>query len=356
VRSLLRIGIVGLGTRGLAAARVLDELPETQIRWLCDHSAEVRMRLRARFPNANPTSEVEDLLADESIDAIVVATPPPVRYEICRAAVEGDKHVLVGSPFARRGEQARELVRLAERRGRCLVLSDPLVFHPGVQRLKQLLDGRRLGRLYHVSAERHEPGLSSASRDRDPLWSLGAETLAAVVHLIGDEPIEAAARAESHLRPPTPDVIVAGLRFATGISVHVRLSSLHPVPASRLTVVGAKRTVEVDTLAPEYPLAIYDRASGPDGEDGEETGVSGGRMTSPALHPRDPLLEACRRFVESAREGFDALSTARSGAIAVSVVEALERSVDGEDEAPAEAVPDELPHSSEVVQLPLAPR
>jgi hypothetical protein len=121
-----------------------------------------------------------------------------------------------------------------------------------------------------------------------------------------------------------------------------------------MTVVGSKRTVVVDALARDHPLTIFERGASHHEEPGEEN-ASTGRMTIPSLRRADALQEACRRFVESVRNGSDPLGTARSGAIAVSVVEALERSVDRE-EIVTDPAADPLDGPSEVVPLPLAPR
>ena len=87
MRAPVRLGIVGLGERGTALARVLSETPQAQLRWLCDHRGEVRLAARTRFPSARTTSEFDDLLADEAIDGIVIATPRPTRYELVHAAI-----------------------------------------------------------------------------------------------------------------------------------------------------------------------------------------------------------------------------------------------------------------------------
>jgi predicted dehydrogenase len=335
MRAPVRLGIVGLGERGTALARVLSETPQAQLRWLCDHRGEVRLAARTRFPSARTTSEFDDLLADEAIDGIVIATPRPTRYELVHAALEQEKHVLVVGPIARRAEEADHLVRSAERHGRALVVAHRLLFHPAVAKLKELATGRTLGDLHYLHAE--ERDLRLRSEGRDPLWDVSADLVTTIVHLLADEPVEANARAESFVGSPVPDVVTAHLAFATGVSAHLHVSCLDPVPTSRLTIVAAKRMLVLDAYDRGRELTIHDKTVVAHPDSPSSMFVKVGQSTSPAIRNVDPMAAACEHFIAAMRIGGDSLGTAHCSALAVSVLDALERSLAAEE--PPQATP-----------------
>lgn len=336
MRAPLRLGIVGLGERGTALARMLAELPQAQLRWLCDHRGEVRLAARTRFPSARTTSEFEDILTDESIDGVVVATPRPTRYDLVRNALASEKHVLVVGPVARRAEEATHLVHSAEHHGRALVVAQPLLFHPAIAKLKEFATGRTLGELLYIQAE--ERDLRLRAEGRDPLWEVAADLVTTIVHLLGDEPVEATARAESYVGADVPDLVFAHLAFATGVGAHLHVSCLDPVPTTRLTFVGSKRMIVFDPRDRGRELSIHDKTVVAHPDSPRSMFVKVGQTTSPFVRSVEPIQAACEHFLASMRAGGDSLGTAHCSAIAVSVLDALERSL-AADEPPQGAPP-----------------
>lgn len=329
MRAPVRLGIVGLGERGTALARVLAELPQAQLRWLCDHRGEVRLGARTRFPTARTTSEFDEVLADESIDGVVIATPRPTRYDLVRNALGHEKHVLVVGPVARRPEEADHLVRAAQHHDRALVVAHRLLFHPAVAKLKELATTRTLGELHYVQAE--ERDLRLRAEGRDPLWDVGADLVTTIVHLLADEPVEAHARSESYVGAPVPDLVFAHLAFATGVGAHLHVSCLDPTPTSRLTFVGSKRMIVFDAHDRGRELTIHDKTVVAHPDSPRSMFVKVGQTTSPWVRAVDPMAAACDHFVASMRAGGDSLGTAHCSALAVSVLDALERSLAADD-------------------------
>ena len=124
MRTPVRVGLVGLGERGRRLARTFDKLPGAEIRWLCDRSPDVRMAHRTRFPAASWTASFGDILTDDGVDAVVIATPLSNRFDLALRALEADKHVFVEQPIALGGEEAQVLVDEAESRDRILAVGN----------------------------------------------------------------------------------------------------------------------------------------------------------------------------------------------------------------------------------------
>ena len=139
---MTRIGQVGLGPWGKNLARNFDDLGD--LAWLCDVDEECRAEAARRHP-ARLTANFDELLADDSVEAVVIATPVPTHFDLARRSLEAGKHVFVEKPPAMRGAEMEELAELAEQRGRVLMPGHLLLYHPGVQKLNEIVDSGEHG-------------------------------------------------------------------------------------------------------------------------------------------------------------------------------------------------------------------
>ena len=313
MRTPVSVGIVGLGAWGPRLVRVFGELAAADVRWVCDLSLAAASRVAQTTRRARPCTDVEVLLADETLDAVVLATPPSTHYALARRAVEAGKHVFVEAPLALEGEQADELVRLAEWRGRRLVTGHVLLFHPAVAALEASLAKGELGDVYYLWSQRLGPARSR--RDGSVLWDFAAHDVSLASHLLGDEPVEVAAHGDAFAQPGVTDAVTATLTFATGIKAHLHLSRLEATPTRRFAVVGSRRTAVFDDVEVERKLTLYDRDPG-------------GAVVSPRLAAEEPLRRECEAFLQAVRAPGAADPGAREAAAVVSALEALQRSLD----------------------------
>jgi predicted dehydrogenase len=308
VRTQVKIGVVGLGRRGLGFTSAFDAVSAAELTWLCDHRLEIHAKLRGRYPSARLTANMDDLLGDEELDGIVVAAPAESHHELARQALDADKHVLVEAPLAMSGERADDLIALAERRGRALLVGHDGLFHPALRRLKKLLDRRGLGDVYYVRcdhAEIPEPGESV-------LWGLGSSDLSLVLQILGDEPVQVAAEGGSYGEPGIPDVVVCSLRFATGITAYLYLSVLEVRRIRSLTAVGSRGAATFDERT-ERALTIRRQ---------------GGEIVSPRIQQQDPVALECEAFASAIQSPTEA-TVSRGAAVAVNVLEQLEAHLEG---------------------------
>jgi predicted dehydrogenase len=328
MRTPVSVGIVGLGQWGPVVARTFEQLSGTELRWICDRGAEAHLRHRSRFADARWTADFDRLLADDTVDAIVIATPPSAHYEIARRALEANKHVFVQGPLTMSSAEAWELVEDAERRRRVLMAADGVMLNPAFLKLKSLVQQGALGDVYYAYANWQT--LGGLRRDEDPLWSFGAYGVAALLSLFDDQPVEVAARGEAYVRENIPDVVFCYLKFATGISAHLHLSCLDPRELRRLTVVGGRSMAVIDDLALEGRLTLYDKAiaSGEGDEEGESLQVRLGDIVSPHVPSDDPLRLESAHFVSAIRSQFALQTGAREAAVVVEILESLQRSLE----------------------------
>ncbi|MCP9487775.1 MAG: Gfo/Idh/MocA family oxidoreductase [Gaiellaceae bacterium MAG52_C11] len=318
MRTPVAVGVVGATQRATALTRAFAELPQAELRWICDDLP----RLSKGEPGTGTswTTRLDDLLLDEELDAVVFASTELAGGGRALAALAADKHVLVEGPLAFTSAESDELVAVAERRSRRLMTHSPALLRPGVLRLHRLIDRGVLGEIFYVHATR------SARREGDGpdvLWDLGIEAVALVLDLLGDQPVDAVARGESYLGLDRPDVVFASLGFATGIKVYLQLSRLDGETSERLSIVGSAATSVLDVSESRQGLSLYLEGQPLDLFD--ELALDAGGHIRFSLPADDSTRLGCSRFLTSVRSPNDTHS-ARKDSAAIAVVETLGRS------------------------------
>jgi predicted dehydrogenase len=322
----LRVGVVGLGYWGPNLARNFSAIPGCQLAYLCDADPAARDRLVRQFPGATPAADLDELLADPALDAVVLATPVPTHAELAVRVLEAGKHCFVEKPLALTAADAERAVAAASAAGRLLMVGHLLEYHPGVRALKELSDAGELGdEIYYIYGNRLNLGKLRA--DENALWSLGAHDVSVLLYLADEEPIEAVAHGESYVRAEVEDVVFCFLRFPSGLTAHLHLSWLDPHKERRFTVVGSRRMATFDDMALERKLTVYDKGFDEDARGyGEYITRSGGSF-SPPIPNIEPLRAECEHFVDAIRTGRPPQSDGASGLRVVRVLEGLQESL-----------------------------
>jgi predicted dehydrogenase len=318
-----RVALAGLGYWGPNLARNFDDLAE--LTWLCDASPDALERFASRYPRAHTTTDFDDVLADDKLDAVVVATPAVTHYELAKRALEAGKHVLVEKPPAMNAAEAEDLVATAESASRVLMPGHLLLYHPAVRKMKELMDAGELGDVLCVYSNRQN--LGKIRTDENALWSLGVHDLSVILHLLDEEPSEMWAHGNSFLTPGVEDVVFCYLRFPSGKIAHMHLSWLDPHKMRKITVVGKEKMVVFDDMELERKVTIYEKGPWQPTETYGEWQTRTGDIFSPKIASDEPLRLECSYFLSlTAGEG-DAAQVAQDGLAVVRVLEQLQASL-----------------------------
>jgi predicted dehydrogenase len=326
-----RLAVVGLGYWGPNLARNFDRLPDAELSWVCDSSAEAVERWRPSFPHARATTAVDEVLADSSLDAVVVATPVPTHAELALRVLEAGKHCFVEKPLAQSAAEAEQVVEAAG--DRVLMVGHLLEYHPGVERLRELIDSGDLGEVRYVYSNRLNLGVLRTNENA--LWSLGAHDVSVILRLAGEEPLECRAVGESYVHEGVEDVVFAYLRFPSGLAAHMHLSWLDPHKERRFIVVGSRRMATFDDMEVERKVTVYDKGFDEDFSSYGEYIARSGDAHSYRVSNEEPLLIECRHFLDCVRTGAEPHSGGRSGLRVVRVLEALQQSLEASARAAA---------------------
>ncbi|UGS38784.1 Gfo/Idh/MocA family protein [Capillimicrobium parvum] len=323
----MNLGVVGLGYWGPNLARNFDALPGCELTWLCDGREDVRARYEPLYRRARFTGELGDLLTDDALDAIVLATPVPTHADLAVEVLEAGKHCFVEKPLATRVADAERAVAAAERAGKVLMVGHLLQYHPGVNKLRGLVRSGELGDIHYIYGNRLNLGQLRA--EENALWSLGAHDISVVLHLAGDEePYEFSARGESYMRHGIEDVVFGFMRFPSGLSAHLHLSWLDPHKERRFTVVGSKRMATFDDMDIERKVTLYDKGFDESIHSYGEYIMRSGDIWSPQVPNHEPLRLECQHFLECIAEGRAPVSDGASGVRVVRVLERLQEELD----------------------------
>jgi len=323
----VRVGVVGLGYWGPNVVRNMARVAE--LAWCCDLSAENRDRYAPQYPQTRFTADIDDLLSDETLDAVVIASSVPTHHPLGMRALAAGKHVFIEKPLAASAADARELVAAAEKGDRRLMVGHLLLFHPALTAVRDLIRSDELGEIYYLYGNRVNLGVVRA--DENALWSLGAHDVAVLLDLVGERPVEAQARGECYVRPNVEDVVFGYLKFPSGTVAHLHLSWLDPHKTRKLTVVGSKKMVVFDDMETDRKVTIYDKSvSLPPSTDsyGEYVSVRFGDISIPRIANDEPLRLECQEFVDAIREARQPRCSGREGLAVVEVLEAMQTSLD----------------------------
>ncbi|MGH7608262.1 MAG: Gfo/Idh/MocA family protein, partial [Gemmatimonadales bacterium] len=242
----LKVGVVGAGAWGRNHVRTVAGLVDAELAAVCDTDAQARDRVARQYPGTLVTGDLGALLA--AVDAVIVASPAASHAALARRAIEAGKPCLVEKPFALSVRDAEAVAELAAQRRVPVLAGHLLVYHPAVERLRALVQGGELGRVFYLYGLR--VNLGQVRQDENALWSFGPHDVSVALYLLDERPVRVAAHGKSYLQPAIEDVVFLTMEFASGVLAHVQLSWLDPHKERKLTVVGARKMVVFDDMEP----------------------------------------------------------------------------------------------------------
>ena len=312
---MTRVAHVGVGGWGKNVVRVVGELAD--LAWIVDLDEARRSPYAERYRSARLTGDLEDALADDSVDAVVIATPVPTHYELAMRALSARKHVFVEKPPAMHADEMEQLLARARADNRVLMPGHLLLYHPGLRKVKELVDAGELGEVACIYGNRQNLGVIRSNENA--LWSLGVHDLSVILWLLGEEPSEVVAHGLDYLQDGIEDVVFCFLRFPSGKVAHMHLSWLDPHKMRKITVVGREKMVVFDDMELERKVTVYEKAPWEPAETYGEWRTRTGDISSPKVANDEPLrlelqhfLDLCEQGPGDYREALDGLAVVRS--------------------------------------------
>jgi predicted dehydrogenase len=324
------VGVVGLGYWGPNWVRNLHQGQAARRIVGCDLDQKRRTHVSQLYSDLETTSRFEDLLNDDEIEGIVVATPVGTHYAMAKRALEAGKSVLVEKPLATSSEEASDLVKTAREKNLVLMVGHTFEYSAPVLKMHDIIASGEIGDVFYISSVRANLGLFQ--RDVNVTWDLATHDISIILNLMGGrEPEAVSCQGESHYGHGVEDVAMLTLRFERNVIAFIHVSWLDPDKIRRTTVVGSRKMLVYDDTAPQEKIRIYDK--GVTAQKYYDTfgefqfSYRYGDIQIPRIEEKEPLFSECEHFVKCIKDGQTPNTDGVNGARVVNVLEAANYSL-----------------------------
>ncbi len=305
------IAVIGCGYWGQNHVRTLSTLGSLYA--VSDQDTKRAQALGAQFDV--PALDPEAVLADPSVDGVVLALPPQFHAQVALQAIAAGKHVLIEKPIALNVDDAQQVVAAGKAANLCVMTGHVLRFHPAFELLAEMVSNDTLGAVRYIHS--HRLGLGKFHAENDALWDIAPHDLSLIMALTGEEPdtIHGEGTAvHDHLS----DFAHLHLTFPGGIRAHVFTSRLNPYRERRLTVIGEKAMAVFDDVAPwNEKLAVYDHRVWSEGA-GLQFETAEPRFI--AVPDGMPLTRECAHFIDCIQTGKPSRTPAQDGLAVIRIL------------------------------------
>jgi len=322
------IGIIGTGSWGRNLVRTFAGMQSVHLKYIADPSPEILAEVARNYPQITATKKYQIILDDDSVNAAVIAAPAQKHYQLAREALLHNKHVFVEKPMTLEVQHAKELVELAEEKNRKLMVGHLLLYHPCIVEIRKYITRGEIGKVFYVYCQRLN--LGKVRSDENALFSFGPHDISVVLYLLNDIPSSVTAVGRSYLQPGVEDVVFLNIFFENHVMAHIHVSWLDPHKVRRITLVGSKKMVVFDDMAPREKVKIYDKGvdrSSEYGSYGEFLSLRNGEIRIPDITMMEPLRLECEHFIDCIEHDRTPLSDGRNGLLVTQVLDAGYRSL-----------------------------
>ena len=248
---------MGCGYWGPNLIRNFSALPQCLVRYVCDKDEKRLAHMKQLYPQVETTTEFEKIVGDKEVDAVVVATPVHLHYELAKKSLEAGKHAFVEKPMTQTSEQGNDLVQLAAKKKLTLMVGHTFLYSAPVRRIKEIVESGDIGEIQYISSRRLNLGLFQ--KDINVAWDLAPHDISIILHLLGKPPVSVNCQGKAHVNKDIEDVTNMSLNFDNGGFATIHSSWLDPNKVREMTIVGSKRMIVYDDNEPLEKIKIYDK-------------------------------------------------------------------------------------------------
>lgn len=331
MRAVYQIAIVGCGYWGVNYVRLFNELPESEVSWVCDQSRERLNLVGGRWPNARRAESVQEVLKDPQVDALVISTQASAHFDVAKACLEAGKHLLIEKPLTTSSESSAQLFELAEQKSLVLVVGHTFLFNSGIRKMKEFMRTEDFGEVYYLHSTR--TNLGPIRQDVNALWDLATHDVSIFTYLLDSDPLWVSAVGSRLLGQSQEDVCFATLAYPKNVLGNVHVSWLDPNKVREVAVIGSRKRIVFDDLNNLERVRIYEKGVSPAEQVVNNFGefrflMRDGDIISPKVEPTEPLKNQCQHFLDCLAKRDTPLSDGRFGWRVVKVMEAIQRSLE----------------------------
>lgn len=326
---MINIGVIGYGYWGPNLVRNFAETPGVRVASVADLNPERLKIVHRRFPTVEITKDFQDLLKDDSITAIAVASPVSTHFELGMAALKAGKHLWLEKPMCETSVQAGQLVEEADKRNLVLIVDHTFIYTGAIRKMREIIRAGDFGQVYYYDSTRINLGLFQ--RDVNVISDLAVHDFSILDYLLGEQPVAVSASGTNHF-PGTPENLAfVTLFYDSGIIGHTNVSWLAPVKIRQVLVGGSKKMIAYDDLNPSEKVKVYDKGVSFTDDPGQiqqmRVGYRAGDMWAPQLEAAEALQIEAEHFADCINNGLIPETDGRLGMRVVKLIEAATSSM-----------------------------
>lgn len=323
------IGIIGCGHWGQNYLRVFREISEDIAISVCDADKTRLHYLRQKYPSIKIFTGAKDLIRDKGIKAVVISSPASTHFEFAKEAVSKGKHVLVEKPLTLITREAEELVELAEKKRKVLMVSHTFLYNPAIEQVKKYIGSGKCGKVYYLQATRTHLGL--IRKDVNVFWDLAPHDISIFNFLLGSSPLMVSATGSRLLNNPREDVGFVTLIYPDNIIGNIHVSWIDSNKERKISIVASKERIIFDDLNNLEKIRIYEKGIEVERQIsnfGEfQLLLRDGDIISPKIEAYEPLKRECEHFLDCIKQKKNPLTDGKNGLEVVRVLESLQESL-----------------------------
>jgi len=329
MKSTINVGVIGCGYWGPNLIRNFQGQPNCCVKMVCDLDKNRLKHMRSLYSDVVTTMDVEEIIINEGIQAVAIATPVDMHYDLAKRCLEAGKHVFVEKPMTSSSAQSRELVDLADEKGMTLMVGHTFIYSAPVRMIKEIVESGELGEIYYISCRRLNLGLFQ--RDINVTWDLAPHDISIILYIFGKTPTTVNCQGKAHINPGIEDVTSLSLGFDNGGFATIQSSWLDPNKVREMVFVGSKKMLVFDDNEPLEKIKIYDkRVEVPPHYDDFASFTYSyhyGDMYAPYIQQQEPLKVETAHFLDCITTGGTSMSSGRDGHHVVQILEAASESL-----------------------------
>lgn len=325
---MIKVGLIGYGYWGPNLVRNFSSTPNCIVEMVSDYRDDRLKIVKKLYPNVRVSNNPLDIINDNEIDAIIIATPVFTHFSLAKLALENKKHVLLEKPMTSTVEESMILLEMAEKNDLCIMVDHTFLYTSAVEKMKDLVDNKILGQLNYFDSTRINLGLFQP--DVNVLWDLAPHDLSILFHLIPENPISVNATGISHTHNGIENIAYLTVNYQSNFIAHINCSWTSPVKVRSTLIGGSEKMIVFNDLEPSEKIRLYD-TSYSHKTDEEKNRIlvdyRVGDIQIPKLAGKEALSSVAIDFINSINNKSIPLSNGVLGQSVVKILEASQKSI-----------------------------
>ena len=336
---MVKLGIIGCGYWGPNLVRNFNSIPDSEMACCADIDESRLKHIKSLYPKISITKDYKDVLNDKRVDAVVIATTIETHHMIAKDALNAGKHVLIEKPITNSSKDAMELIKLAGKNKKVLMVDHTFEYSSPVRKIKEIIQQNELGQIFTIDMIRVNLGLFQEKVN--VIWDLAPHDISMLLYYLTSMPLSVMATGQSYIRDGIEDDAHINLTFNGKVTANMHVSWLDPCKIRKTTIVGNKKMLVFDDIVQDEKIKIYDKGvtiqknsipKQPYYDTYEQWALTyrSGEIYSPKIDNKEPLNVMASHFIECIKNNKKPLTDGNSGLRVVKVLEATQESLKNE--------------------------